>query len=509
MKPQPPEALPKSVGIWIRVSTEDQAKGDSPQHHEMRARQYAAAKGWNVVEVYDLAGTSGKSVTEEPECKRMLHDLERGHIQGLIFSKLARLARNTRELLDFADTFRTHQADFISLQESIDTSTPAGRLFYTVIAAMAQWEREETSDRVKASVPVRAKLGKPLGGAAPFGYQWKDKKLVPDPKEAPVRKLMYELYAEHRRKKAVARILNEKGLRTRKGQRFSDTTVDRLIQDPTAKGIHRTNYTRSMGDGKSWALKPEHDWIHIPVEPIVSEELWQQCNNLLETRKTKTARLGTPPVHLFSGLIVCSCGTKMYVSSGSPKYACAACKNRIPAMDVEGLFLDELKMYLLSPDKIAAYLAQANQTIGERAQLLESLRKELQKVKADADTTYQLCLAHGLTVAQFKQRYQPLDARKQQIEAEIPRIEAEMDILKTDELSNEQIVAEAEDLHARWPQMAAEERRKIVELLVKDIVVGKDEISLNLCYHPSFVDTTKRQHILRGVVLWLTQSLIK
>jgi hypothetical protein len=84
--------LNKSVGIWIRVSTEDQAKGESPAQHLERAKSYANARGWTVKEVYDLAGISGKSVKEHPEARRMLADIKPGHITGVIFSKLARLS---------------------------------------------------------------------------------------------------------------------------------------------------------------------------------------------------------------------------------------------------------------------------------------------------------------------------------------------------------------------------------------------------------------------------------
>src|SRR5690242_20219930 len=95
----------KRVGIWIRVSTEDQARGESPEHHEKRARYYAESKDWKIVETYHLEGVSGKSVMSHPEAERMLKDVRSGQISGLIFSKLARLVRSTRELLDFADIF--------------------------------------------------------------------------------------------------------------------------------------------------------------------------------------------------------------------------------------------------------------------------------------------------------------------------------------------------------------------------------------------------------------------
>ena len=118
----------KTVGIWIRVSTEDQVRGESPEHHERRARAYAEAKGWRVVETYRLDAVSGKAVMGHAEAQRMLADIRSGTITGLVFSKLARLARNTKELLEFAEIFRAcGRRAWCSLQEeAIDTSSPAG-----------------------------------------------------------------------------------------------------------------------------------------------------------------------------------------------------------------------------------------------------------------------------------------------------------------------------------------------------------------------------------------------
>ncbi len=459
-------------------------RGESPEHHERRARAYAELKGWTVAEVYRLDAVSGKTVTEHPQAKRMLEDISSGHISGIIFSKLARLARNTKELLEFAEFFREHNADLISLAESIDTSTPAGRLFYTMIAAMAQWEREEIAERVAASVPIRAKMGKPLGGQAPYGYQWKDRKLIPDETEAPVRKLMYELFLAHKRKKTVAGILNEKGYRTRKGSKFSDTTVDRLLRDPIARGTRRANYTRSSDNSKAWELKPESEWVHQEVEAIVPEELWTECNAFLDAQREKLKRTTKPAVHLFAGLTYCFCGPKMYALSNSPKYTCQKCRNKIPKDDLEAVFIEQIKHFSVSPEEISLHLERANGQIHSKAELLRILEAERQKLNSEIEKLHDLYQSGMIDKHGFGAKYRPWADRFRQLDDEIPAAQAELDVMKISQLSEEEIFMGAKGLYDRWPSLPEEEKRRIIEAITEKIVIGKDEVEINLYYAP-------------------------
>jgi site-specific DNA recombinase len=492
-----PASSTKYVGIWIRVSTEDQAQGESPEHHELRAREYAKFNRWTVKEVYDLAGVSGKTVMDHPEARRMLSDIRTGHITGLIFSKLARLARNTKELLEFADLFRQSNADMISLQEKIDTSTPAGRLFYTMIAALSQWEREEIADRVKASISIRAKLGKNLGGAAPFGYMWKDNKLVANPTEAPIRKLIYELFAEQKRMKGVARLLNKAGYRTRKGARFTDTTVERLLRDTTAKGIYRANHTCRDGKGKLH-VKPQSEWVLTPVEAIVSEELWNTCNRLHTERKADKKPLGPKPLHLFAGLLHCGCGQKMYVFSRSPKYICPKCRNKIPMEDIEAIFRDELQNFFVSTEKVRAHLASANKHLSGMEARLASHAKQLEKVRSEMRKVYQLYQTDQITPEGFGKLYRPLEDQERELSTELPKLQGEVDALEIHQLAADDVVTEATNLHTRWPTFNQEEKRRIIESITEKIVIKGDEIDITLCYMPSSEELTKRQRNLSG-----------
>jgi len=474
----------KSVGIWIRVSTEEQVQGESPEHHEKRAHAYAEAKGWHVAEVYRLEAVSGKSVMAHPEAQRMLADIRDGSITGLVFSKLARLARNTKELLDFAEIFRACDADLVSLQEAIDTSSPAGRLFFTMIAAMAQWEREEIAERVQASVPIRAKLGKPIGGAAPFGYRWRDKRLEPNPDEAPIRALVHELFQEQQRKRTVARILNERGHRTRNGSRFSDTTVERLLRDPTAKGVHRANYTRTNDRTKSWELKPETDWVLTAVEPVISEALWASCNAILDAQRAGRKPVTRRSPHLFAGYAFCHCGTKMLVWSNSPKYVCAKCRNKIPIVDLEAVYRDQLRHFLLSPTELEAHRQAADAEMVGCQNLITGAQAELRKIETEDERLYQLYLADELSKEDFGRRHRPLSERRTQLEDELPRLQARLDVLRIGTVSQAEAVEEARDLSSRWDTLPLEDKRQIVEAITDRIIVGKDDVEIRLLHLP-------------------------
>jgi len=472
------------IGIWLRVSTDEQAQGSSPEHHLRRAEAYAEAKDWQVVEVYDLCGVSGKSVTNHSECQRMMEDVRSGKIDALIFSKLARLARNTRELLDFADFFQEHNASLVSLSESIDTSSPAGRLFYTVISAVATFERDEISDRVKASVPIRAKLGKNTGGTASFGFQWVDNKLIPNEQEAPIRALMYELFKEHGMRKRVARQLNDLGHRTRRGSKFTGTTIDRLLRDPNAKGVRLANYTESLGDGKAAVLKDKEEWVYVDCPAIVSVELWDECNRMMEVQSKSRTKKGRPATHLFGGKAHCECKKPMYFKKETGKYSCAKCKNRIREDDLEAIFTEQLKNFLVSEDEIAEYLRDAKESAVEKRKQLDIAQNQKAHLKAQTDKLLDLHLSGDLDKAVFLRRHKPLEEQLFQIEESIPALQAACDVEEITLASSDQIFTDARSVYAQWDSLSKVEKKSIIEVMVEDIIIADDEISINLNHLP-------------------------
>jgi site-specific DNA recombinase len=275
------------------------------------------------------------------------------------------------------------------------------------------------------------------------------------------------------------------GYRTRNGSKFSDTTVDRLIKDPTAKGERRANYTKSLGDGKQWVLKPESDWVVTACPSVVHEDLWNECNRILAEQESKRQKPGPKPVHLLSGFMHCTCGKKMYVFHSSNIYVCKTCKNRIPVADIDEIYQEQLKAFLLTDQDIKTYLSQTDSIIKEKETLLGRQTNDAEKIRREMNELVTMRLSGEISKESFPKHYQPMEERLNQIENQIPELMAEVDFLKIQALSSDTILREAKDLYQRWPRMPFVEKRTIIEVITDNITVGKEDISIKLAYIPS------------------------
>jgi len=359
----------------------------------------------------------------------------------------------------------------------------------------AQWEREEITERVNASVLTRAKLGKSINGSAPYGYQWKERKLVIHPEEAAIRRKAYELFLEHRRKGKVAKLLNASGYRTGGGALWRDTNIFRILTDTSAKGVYYFNRVRQTG---TWRMetKPENEWGKIECEPIVPESLWTQVNQIIEEQSGSWKRPGKAPVHVFGSLLHCACGSKMYVRAKYPKYFCRKCCNKIPLPDLENIFHQEMKAFFAQPERIAQHLTDANKNLSEKGTLLSAHEREIQKVREDMTRTHRLYLDGQITPQGFGQFYKPAEERLNQLQAQLPKLQAEVDFLKVNKLSADEVLREAATLHARWPGLTADDKRKIAEALVEKVVIGDNEIDITWSWRPTSEELCKSQQKL-------------
>ena len=169
--------------------------------------------------------------------------------------------------------------------------------------------------------------------------------------------------------------------------------------------------------------------------------------------------------------------------------------NKIGAADLEEVFHEQLKTFFFSQTEITKYLSQADRVIKEKEELLQTLIDEEQKIKQDMDRVYSLFIDKLIAASGFGERYKPLEERQKQIEDQIPEVQAEIDFLKIQYLSSDEIFQEAKDLYSRWPELTTDEKRKIVESITDQIIVEDDEVTINLCYLPSSTEmTTDRVH---------------
>ena len=150
----------KRIAMYARVSTKN--NGQDPETQLVALREYVQARGFDAVDEYVDVGISG-SKDRRPALDRLMKDARRRRFDAVLVARFDRFARSTRHLVLALEEFSALGVDFISLSESIDTSTPMGKMVYTVIAAVAELERSLIGERVVMGINRAKVKGKQLG----------------------------------------------------------------------------------------------------------------------------------------------------------------------------------------------------------------------------------------------------------------------------------------------------------------------------------------------------------
>jgi site-specific DNA recombinase len=222
---------PRVVG-YVRVSTEKQAEGGiSLDAQTAKIRAMAVVKGVEVADILVDAGASAKSLGR-PEMTRLLALIDARAVTTVIVAKLDRLTRSIRDLSDLLDRFERRGVSLVSVAESLDTRSSAGRLVIHILGSVAQWEREAIGERTREALQHKKAQGQRVG-TLPFGFQLvKDSTthLEPAPVEQRLLARFQALRAAGKTYEQIAAAVTAEGATTRRGTVYRHQYVARALR---------------------------------------------------------------------------------------------------------------------------------------------------------------------------------------------------------------------------------------------------------------------------------------
>jgi DNA invertase Pin-like site-specific DNA recombinase len=224
----------RTIG-YVRVSTDRQAdKGVSLEAQEVKIRAMAVVRNGELEEVIVDGGESAKDLNR-PGVKRLLALVDAGKVDAVIVAKLDRLTRSVKDLCGLLELFEKREVALISVAESLDTGSAAGRLVITIMGAVSQWEREAIGKRTRDALQHKRSQGRRVGNIA-FGFRLGNdgEHLEADPAEQGALAEIRRLRVEGLTLRAIAASLNHRAVRTRRGTEWRLESVARVVKQTAA-----------------------------------------------------------------------------------------------------------------------------------------------------------------------------------------------------------------------------------------------------------------------------------
>ena len=321
--------LERLCGLYMRVSTEDQAKeGFSLPEQKERLEALCTFKNWKIVDYYEDAGISAKTGNHRPEFDRMIEDAKTGKINTVIALKLDRLTRSIYDWENMLNMSEKYKFDLVCANDEINTTNANGKMITRIMMSVSQNEIERTSERTKVGMAGAIKQGH-IPGLCPVGYRrTQNKTIEPDPLTKDIVIRIYNLYFEGKSYSTIANILNEEKVLNKTNWR--DVRILKILSNPIYKGDYIS--------GKTVGRPIYYENV---VEPLVSKELWENCQ--AQKKKNQKNYMRTQHYIFLQKLRCPKCG-RILAGGASHKikadkwyfyYRCEDCKNNIKEEVIE------------------------------------------------------------------------------------------------------------------------------------------------------------------------------
>ena len=458
----------KSAGIYIRVSTFDQAReGFSLREQEERLKEFCKFKRYNIYKVYQDAGISAKN-DKRPAYQEMIEDVKKGNINVIVALKLDRLTRSVYDIEKLMKFVNDYECDIDCMADESNTTTSNGRMVMRIMTSVSQNEIEKCSERTKFGMAGAIKNGH-IPNRTGLGFKRENKKLVPDPLTKDIIVRIFDLYLEGKSHQAIANIYNKEKVLGKTN--WYDSTIQKILSNELYKG----DYV----NGKRTKHPTYYENV---IEPIVSKEKWKSC----QYQKLRNARhYERTATYLFTNKLKCSkCGNFLgghaTTKTNGKKYyyyKCNTCKTYFNEIDIE----KELKAFMLElakqDDLINNYYTPFIKLKLEDK--TEDYKKEIKELDKQLDRIKTAYIKGVVKLEDFDKEIKHIEYQKSDLEKRQKGQKQYEDLSFTlNDLLIIQDMQEIEfytnpDVLNNWSNKSKEEKQKIIGKYIDNITIEK------------------------------------
>lgn len=472
----------KIAGIYIRVSTDDQAReGFSLPEQEKRLRAMCEYKGYEIYKIYEERGISAKTGNHRPKFEELLRDIRNRKCNTIVVLKLDRLTRSVYDWENILKFLEENNAYLDCANDDINTTNANGKMISRILTSVSQQEIERTSERTKIGLEGAIKSGHLT--KVPFGYKrdvdgFDKKKVIIDPLTAPIVKRIFVIYLEGYSYEDVADMINEEYPLLDK--KFTAKTIETIVNNETYAGLHRLNKRlEERGLGKSRILENV-------VEPIIDLETME---------RVKQRRINNQELHrhkmlyIFMRKIKCPYCSKEVLGGTYSKgrhggkykyYQCNRCKTTglLSEKKIEEKFIKEID-YIIDyfmiadigtiPIRKEPYLKCYSQELEQRIKEVDNKERKLK----------QAFYGDYIEFEEFEKEMVAVRNRRTALQKEIKkqgnkniRIQNDMDIsmfATLSEIEKRKNISYYSKTMKIWDKLTDKEKQKIIQDYIDDI----------------------------------------